>query len=130
MFELKWGFGVLGSNTQRVRLPLLLRRRSPANSPATSQLACLGLSSLSLSLTRSASRDAEGATTSAGVVRLLASSALAGGSRLPLDASEAAPTSRGLVAALVQAPLLVLWVGTVCWRESRVSRTEVRPRNT
>lgn len=77
--------------------------------PSTSHSSpALGRSSLSLSLTRSASRDAEGATTSAGVVRLLASSALAGGLALtPRDASEAAPTSAGLVAALVQAPLLV-----------------------
>lgn len=65
----------------------------------------LGRSSLSLSLTRSASRDAEGATTSAGVVRLLSSSAMAAGSNLslaPRETGDAAPASASLVAALVQ----------------------------
>ena len=61
----------------------------------------LGRSSLSLSLTRSASRDTDGATTGAGVVRLLASSAIAvGGDRGRAEMT--IPTSTSLVAALAQ----------------------------
>ena len=74
----------------------------------------LGRNSLSLSMTRSASRDTEGATTSAGAVRLLLSSSAAGGLRgtgggchgaLSGDGNEVIPASAGLVAALAQVSL-------------------------
>lgn len=81
--------------------PSLLAQTPPRPGTEGSSSA-LGRSSLSLSVTRSASRDADGGTTSAGVVRLLASSATVAGSAHAYSPEDGGPPSASLVAALVQ----------------------------
>jgi len=89
-------------------VPEPLPTTTSINSPVTPSPA-LGRSSLSLSLTRSTSRDTDGATTSSGIVRLLKTSAKAvqGFPRQSRDGPDEIPASANLVAALVQVRLHV-----------------------
>ena len=79
-----------------------LLAQTPPRPGAEGTSSALGRSSLSLSLTRSASRDADGGTTSAGVVRLLASSATVAGSAHAHSPGDMGSSSANLVTALVQ----------------------------
>lgn len=91
-----------------VVVPEPLPTTTSVNPPVTPSPA-LGRSSLSLSLTRSTSRDTDGATTSSGIVRLLKTSAKAvqGFPRQSRDGPDEIPASANLVAALVQVRLHV-----------------------